>query len=143
VRFSECTHRVVLNTSTAEEVGRLDAFAVDPDEHRVHALIVGKSDGGTVLPWSDVKSFGPDAITVDDSDVIRDPANERDEPTTLVGQRLLTDQGYEIGALDDVEFDEASGALRGLIASERAIDAQALIGVGSYAVIVDHAATTA
>ena len=52
-----------------------------------------------------------------------------------LGGRLLTEQGREVGPLQDIEIDEG-GAVTGLIAPNGTIDAADLLGIGSYAVVV-------
>jgi sporulation protein YlmC with PRC-barrel domain len=138
MRFSECRHRPVLDTSTAEEVGRVDGFAVDAGSRRVHAVRVGKHKGGSVLRWSDVQAFGPDAVTVRSKELVRDASEPLDGAGDLLGRRTLTDRGFEIGTIEDVEFDASTGELQLIHLGDRAIDAQTLLGSGRYAVVVHH-----
>lgn len=134
-RFSEARHRSVLDTSAAVEVGRVEGFVVDAGNHRVQAVLVGKNKVGNVLAWADVQSFGPDAVTVQSGDTIRqrteDPAGE------LVGGRVLTASGHALGIVDDVEFDADSGTLERIhLAGGADVDGADLLAIGSYAVIV-------
>ena len=64
MRFSEAKGRKVVSTATAETVGRVDGFVVDPRSRTVLALKVKKAASGDVLPWRQVESFGTDAVTV-------------------------------------------------------------------------------
>jgi uncharacterized protein YrrD len=139
MRFSECRHRPVLDTSTAENVGRVEGFAVDAAAQRVHAVRVGKHKGGSVLRWGDVQGFGPDAVTVQTAQSVREPGDDPlDRAGDVIGVRILTDQGFELGALEDVDFDPATGQLQQLHVADRAIDAATLLGAGHYAVVVRH-----
>jgi sporulation protein YlmC with PRC-barrel domain len=124
--------------STAEEVGRVDGFAVNAVAHRIHAIRVGKHKGGSVLLWSDVHAIGPDAVTVRSDDAVREPSAPLDEGGDLVSRRMLTDRGFEIGTVEDVEFDPNTGQLQLIHLRDRAIDASALLGSGRYAVVVRH-----
>ncbi len=54
----------------------------------------------------------------------------------LLGGRILTDRGDLVGALDDLEFDESTGAVEALVAGEETIAATRLRSIGSYAVVV-------
>lgn len=136
MRFSECRHRPVLDTGSAAEIGRVDGFVVDAATHRVHALRVGKYKGGSILRWDDVQGFGPDAVTIRSQETVRPPGDALDESGDLIGQRVLSDAGFDLGAIDDVEFDPDSGQLQRLIMGEGGIDASTLLGAGSYAAVV-------
>jgi sporulation protein YlmC with PRC-barrel domain len=51
---------------------------------------------------------------------------------------VLTDQGREIGPLQDIDIDD-DGSITALITAAGPIAADDLIGIGSYAVVVtDH-----
>ncbi|MBA2336983.1 MAG: PRC-barrel domain-containing protein [Acidimicrobiia bacterium] len=136
MRFSECRHRPVLDTGSAAEIGRVDGFVVDAAMHRIHALRIGKYKGGSILRWDDVQGFGPDAVTIRSQETVRQPGDALDESGDLVGQRVLSDAGFDLGAIDDVEFDPDSGDLQRLILGDRNIDAATLLGAGSYAAVV-------
>jgi sporulation protein YlmC with PRC-barrel domain len=137
--FSAALGRKVVSTSTAETVGFVEEFVVDPRTHSVVALGLKKAKGG-VLRWSDLTAFGEDAVTVASAEQV----GSADETITalsgkdhrLVGKRVLSTAGDELGTVADVEFDPASAALTALALAERSIDAVRLVGVGSYAVVV-------
>lgn len=136
MRFSECRHRPVLDTGSAAEIGRVDGFVVDAAMHRIHALRVGKYKGGSILRWDDVQGFGPDAVTIRSQETVGQPGDALDESGDLVGKRVLSDAGFDLGTIDDVEFDPANGDLHRLILGEVDIDASTLLGAGSYAAVV-------
>ena len=56
--------------------------------------------------------------------------------SNLLGKRMLTDAGVELGQVDDVEFDPESGSVDYLISADDRVAGYRLIGCGSYAVIV-------
>lgn len=137
MRFGEAKHRKVLDTSAAAEIGRIDGFLVDAERHRVGAVLVGKHKGGSVLAWDDIQAFGPDAVTVRSADAIRDGGHER--LAEVVGARVLSARGYELGTVEDVEFDPESGTIsRLLLGGGSGLDGSDLMAVGSYAAIVRH-----
>jgi uncharacterized protein YrrD len=140
MRFSECRKRPILDTATAQQVGRVDGFAVDAAGRRVHAVLVGKSRDGSVLPWEQVKGFGPDAVTIESSSVLRRSSGGLDDAGDLTGARVLSERGFELGAVRDVEFDPATGSLLELVLDQRSIPGDDLLGYGSYAVVVRHPA---
>lgn len=140
MRFSEATGHKVVSTATADTVGRVAGFTVDPQSRAVVALELKKTASGRVLRWSDLLAFGADAVTVSGADKITEP----DEPITaltgkahhLVGKRLLSSAGDVLGKVDDVEFDPETGMVTSLLANGAGLDGRRLIGVGSYAVVV-------
>lgn len=142
--FSEATGRTVLSTGTAETVGTVDGFLVDPVTAQVVALRLKKTLGsGDTLHWAEVTSFGTDNVTVTSADAVTQAADTAKDLDTksaqLLGKRLLTDAGTDIGTVDDIEFDPASGAVISLQTRNGPVYGDRLIGCGSYAVIVKDA----
>lgn len=140
--FSQARKRNVVNTSTATRVARVDGFVVLPGPARVALLRLGKVSGaGTLLAWEDLQGFGPDAVTVATGAVIR-PAREaveqraEDNDLEIIGKRVLTERGMELGPVTDVDFDPETGAVTSLITKAETIAGSRLIGLGSYAVVV-------
>lgn len=139
--FSEATGRPVISTENARTVGVIAGFIIGTASKRIIALRLSKTkvDGDT-LRWDDLTAFGPDAVTVPSEAIIGsagEPASELSvEEAEVLGKRLLTDAGVELGMVDDVEFDPASGALQHLITAADRVAGDRLIGCGSYAVIV-------
>jgi sporulation protein YlmC with PRC-barrel domain len=138
--FSQAHGRKVVSTTTADTVGRIDGFIVDPAIRAILALQVKKASTGSVLLWADMTAFGSDAVTVPGAEHITEPAGAVAELSgkghQLLGKRVLTTLGDEIGKVDDVEFDADNGTITGLMLKQGQIDGIRLIGVGSYAVVV-------
>jgi uncharacterized protein YrrD len=140
--FSQARKRDVVNTATATRVARVDGFVVLPGPARVALLRLGKVSGaGTLLAWDDLQGFGPDAVTVATDAVIR-PARDaleqraEDNDLEILGKRVLTERGMELGAVTDVDFDLETGAVITLITKTETIAGERLIGLGGYAVVV-------
>ena len=132
----------MVNTATATRVARVDGFVVLPGPARVALLRLGKVSGaGTLLSWDDVQGFGPDAVTVATDAVIR-PARDgleqraEDNDLEILGKRVLSEQGTELGTVTDVDFDPETGAVTSLITKTDTIAGQRLIGLGGYAAVV-------
>ncbi len=145
MRFSEAGGRNVVSTSTATTVGRVHGFVVDPLARRVVALELKKTDGpGDTLSWEAMTAFGRDAVTVPGAEAITTAAGRVGELTgkvhAMLGKRVLTERGDEVGKLEDVEFDATSGQVTALLTKTEEIDGARLLGVGSYAVVVRAAA---
>jgi uncharacterized protein YrrD len=140
--FSQARKRDVVNTATATRVARVASFVVLPGPARVALLRLSKVSGaGTLLAWDDVQGFGPDAVTVATDAVIR-PARDdmeqraEDNDLEILGKRILTERGMELGTVTDVDFDPETGAVTKLITKTETIAGQRLIGLGGYAAVV-------
>lgn len=139
--FHEASGRKVVSTANAATVGKVKHFIVDPADHRIVALRLTKTpDSGTVLRWSDVHSFGVDAVTINDAALIVDSDAELDaldaKQHTIIGKQVLTTEGRKVGDVADVEFDATDGTIVSLVLADHSIDGATLLGSGSYAVIV-------
>ncbi|MTD14868.1 hypothetical protein GIS00_13055 [Nakamurella sp. YIM 132087] len=139
--FSETTGRKVVSTSTADTVGVVHSLVVDPASRSVVALSLSKTAGpATMLPWSSLTAVGADAVTVPGLSSVVAPDDHlallSDKHHTLLKKRVLTTQGQEIGTVRDVDFDQATGALQSLLLEQLVVPGAALLGVGSYAVVV-------
>lgn len=144
MRFSEAQGRTIVATGSADTVGRVTGFIVDPGASRVVALRVKKAHGeGDTLPWSDVTAMGADVVTVQSAMSVQaaegqllEQGNKRHE---IVGKRVLTERGDELGQVRDVDFDPADGSVRALLTTGEEVAGARLMGVGSYAVVVQAA----
>lgn len=136
----QATGHKIVSTSTAETVGRVDSFVIDPATRSVVALGVKKASSGDTLPWSELTAFGEDAVTVDDGARIGSASPEvaglADKHHTLIGKRVLSTDGDELGSVSDIDIDPASGAVLALLLRDSEIEGERLVGVGSYAVVV-------
>ncbi|MDQ5856111.1 MAG: PRC-barrel domain-containing protein [Actinomycetota bacterium] len=140
--FSQARKRDVVDTATATRIARVDGFVVLPGPARVALLRLGKVSGaGTLLAWGDVQGFGPDAVTVATDAVIR-PARDgleqraEDNDLEILGKRVLTERGMELGTVTDVDFDPDTGSITTLVTKTETIAGERLIGLGGYAAVV-------
>ncbi|HVX42363.1 MAG TPA: PRC-barrel domain-containing protein [Mycobacteriales bacterium] len=143
MRFSEAKNRKVVSTAEAETVGRVRDLVLDARSRTVVALALRKTAGdGDILPWAEMKSFGQDAITVHGPERIVKAEGElavlADKDHRVLGKRVLTDRGDEVGSVSDIEFDPESGTVRALLLGKEEISGERLHAIGSYAVIVQR-----
>lgn len=142
MKFSDAKGHKVVATSTANTVGRVRGFLVDPGSHSVAALRLKKTDSGDVLRWGDLTAFGVDAVTIDDPAAITELDGDlealRGKRRRLLKKRIITTGGDELGAVSDVEFDPHTGKLTALLLKGGELAAHRLIGIGSYAVVVQE-----
>lgn len=141
MRFSEAAKQKVVSTSSATTVGRVDGFVVDPANARVVALKLKKTPGDAdLLRWSELTSFGRDAVTVPGEQVFTTPdgnlARMADKDHDLMGKLVLTRTGVELGTVSDVDFDPADGTVRSVITDRTEIPGSAMTGLGTYALMV-------
>jgi sporulation protein YlmC with PRC-barrel domain len=140
MRFSEALGREVVSSSTAETVGQVAEFVIDPQSHSIVAVTVKKTQHGDTVLWTALSAFGDDAVTVPGAEVILD-ANDAvaalaGKNQRLVGKRVLNTDGEDLGPVTDAEFDPATGQLTALLLANDVVRGERLIGIGSYAAIV-------
>lgn len=142
MRFSDAKGHKVVDKSTATTVGQVRGFLVNPRSRSVAALRLKKTDRGNVLRWSDLTAFGVDAITIGDSAAITELDDEleafRGKRRRLLKKRVLTTGGDELGEVADVEFDPDTGKLTTILLQDGEVAADRLVGIGSYAVVVQE-----
>lgn len=134
--------RQVVSRQSAERLGKVTHLLVDTEGRQVTAVVVGRRKKARVVDWAKLSGFGPDAVVVNDEGAFRDPESDRERAAAagkldLVRRRVLTERGYEVGTIDDVAFDPATGMVDAIFIGDREIPATALVGAGTYAVVVD------
>jgi len=134
------TGRKVISRADASDLGVVGHLLVDAAGRRIAAIVIGRGKKARLIDWPQVSGFGPDAVMVTDDGAVRAPIDDRERAAAaveMVGRRLLTEHGTELGILDDVTFDAATGTLEMLRTGDREIPAGSLLGNGPYAVVVD------
>jgi sporulation protein YlmC with PRC-barrel domain len=140
--FRRAAGRTVLSRASAQELGTVDHLLLDAQRPQITAVIIGKGKKAQLVEWAHLSGFGPDAVMVRDEAALRPPADDRERAAAdgkldLLGKRVLTEKGNELGPVDDVTFDPDTGALATLRLGDREIPAECLLGSGSYAIVVD------
>lgn len=141
--FSTSMDRPVVTADTAETIGSIKAFVMSSDGARVVSLqVVGKRRHAEFLQWSNIRSFGPDAVVsepVTEVDLVGTDADRAylDSKLALVGSRVLTTAGSFAGRVRDVEFDTGTGAVTVVESDEGPIDPTRLRSLGTYALVVE------
>lgn len=140
MRITEARRRPVVATGTATTIGHVDGFLIEAEAGRITGLRIDGEKSSTILPWDRVGSFGPDAITVADADVLRPPADAAEERRSNsdldpIGKPAIEETGNGLGTVSDVDFDPETGALRAVITEVYELPANKLMGLGSYAMV--------
>ncbi|WP_323794147.1 PRC-barrel domain-containing protein [Nocardioides sp.] len=144
MRYSDLKGRKLVDTTSADTVGKVDGFLLDPATRSVVALEFKKTDHGSVVAWSDLTAVGADAVTIAEATVLGDHDERQSDLATKDGavlkKRVLSDAGEDLGSVHDIDLDPETGALVELILGSkkdrRSIAGSRLLGVGSYAVVV-------
>ncbi|MCU1456871.1 MAG: uncharacterized protein JWL73_963 [Actinomycetia bacterium] len=132
----------VMSKASAEKVGQIKHFVVDATTRKItSAQIDGNKKHGVMVSWDDIQAVGDDAVIVESDAVLRDAANETEERAArgelvMLDKRVLDDQGDELGLVQDVVFDPATGEIEAINVGREIVEGDRLLGVGSYAVVV-------
>ena len=145
--FRQAAGRKLIGRTSAQELGTVAHLLVDAHRRHIAAVVVGRGKRARLVDWDALSGFGPDAVMVGDDGALRPPADDRerlaaDGKLELLGRRALTELGNEIGVVDDVTFDTGTGALESLQVGDREVPAGAMLGCGSYAVVLADLAET-
>lgn len=143
-RFSAATGRKVVSRASADELGTVSHLVVDARARRITAVVVGKGRRARLVEWEHLTGFGPDAIMVVDEQALREAVDDRERAALegklgLIGKRALGELGTELGTVDDVVFDPEQGTIDHLVVGDREVRAGAMLGSGSYAVVLAQA----
>ncbi len=141
--FRSATGRKVVSRASAGELGLVSHFIVDVGQRRIAAIVVGRGRKARLVDWAQLSGFGPDAVMVGEEGALRTAVDDRERAAAdgkldMLGKRALTELGNEFGSIADVTFDPATGVVEMLQIGDRLIPADAMLGSGTYAVIVDR-----
>ena len=138
--FRSSAGRKVVSRATAHQLGTVSHLLLSADCRHVAAVILGKGKKASVVDWPQL-TFGADAVMVNDEAALRKPADGREQAAAdgkieLLGRRILSETGNELGTVADVIFDPATGAVELVDAGHRNVPAGSILGAGSYAIVV-------
>jgi len=140
MRWSDAKGRKVVSTSDAATVGKVSDVVVDAASGRVVAVLLKNSGDGDTLLWPDIASFGVDAVTVEGEQAVSvagEPVTTlRHKDRAVLGKRVLTTDGDELGKVKDLDFDAETGRLNALVVGGAEVSATRLLDAGAYAVVV-------
>lgn len=141
--FNAADGRSIVAADNAETIGEVKGFVVDPTATMIESVHVsGRGRRAEVIPWSKIRSFGPDAVLAQHAEDPEHVAKGRDTDAVkgkiiARGSRILDTNGFERGTVEDVMFDSATGRLTGVLSTQGQLSAASLRSLGSYALIVD------
>jgi uncharacterized protein YrrD len=140
VNAVELIGRPVLDLATATTVGRVGDVVVDATgRHTLGVRLAKAKTPGDWLAWERIAAVGPDAVTIEATDRVveasADPVARALRGDHALGRRVLTDQGRQLGELDDVVITD-DGAVEALVVAGVSVPADAVLGIGSFATVV-------
>lgn len=107
-------------TPSGQQLDTVDEVIFDPHTHRVLCFIVergGWAGGARILPWSDDHSITAHALIASPQTHIV-PAHETpriqeilENIRVVVGKKIMSPDGRQLGVLHDVAFDQRTGAV--------------------------------
>ena len=162
IKGKEMIGRSIIALSSGTQIDKVHDLVFDHDANQVLALLV--DEGGwfraaKVVPFESVRTIGEDAVMIDDEHSVvsaRDDSRIADLLDTkigLIGTKLLTTDGRDLGKIGDVYFDETSGKVVGyeatgglfsdLSSGRTFVPAPESISIGENAAIVPVSVATA
>lgn len=121
-RAKELIGLPVLTFDTGRKIREVKDILIDPEENLVLALLVdegGWASEAKVLPFDQIHSIGPDAVIVEtERAIIPVSASRRihaalGKDRIIIGTRVFTEDGRDLGTVDDVFLDEKTGRVSG------------------------------
>lgn len=130
MNFDELKGRQVVSLADAQKLGYVETALIDVHSQTVVGLRVRTGGVFThhhAMLLSDIRSFGEDALTVEDARHLADegkmPQLKTSVPLgTILGSRIMNEQGTELGTIDDVDFNPETGQIENYILSGNFLD---------------------
>ncbi|MGW7088407.1 PRC-barrel domain-containing protein [Streptomyces sp. NPDC054871] len=139
--LSQVLGHPVVSAEDARPAGEVAGLGIDPRTRRITELYLRHAkSGGDSVPWSQVRGMGPDAVIIDTG---ADAATEAGRGGShsrahkrLLGMRVLTEYGEDVGTLAEVTFDPDTGSVGDLYVGREQVPGSRLVGLGSYALVL-------
>ncbi len=153
IRHSELLHRLVLDRTTTDELGKVDVVWMHPDDHRVLGFIcksglLGKKRYAFNL--SQIHNLGSEGIVVSSQPVETD-TEQVSFLETFIGKELWNDAGDQLGKITDFIFNGITGEIsdylfksqgwRGFASGLYRLPAEQIVSFGKKRVLVAERAT--
>lgn len=114
MRAGEITGRPVVTVETGEDIAEVRDVVFSHDNGFLVGFTLNKRGWLSgplkqVLPWSEVQGLGPDAVMVANREALQQPGEHADfgrgDGDDVVGGRVITDSGNELGEVTDLVLD--------------------------------------
>lgn len=116
-KHSELLNRLVIDRTTAEQVGRIEKLWLDPNSHRILGFVCKSGFlGGNkkAFTWEQIANIGKDSVMVNANPDAQEPT-QPEQAANIVGYQLMTEAGNKVGKIVDyilaIKTGEAIGYL--------------------------------
>lgn len=140
----------IISISDGTQVGVVKDFVLNPQEKTLDFLIIDQPTdyfGAKVLPYADILGLGEFAITIPNSEVIQDVAQNMDvqnllrQNTRVLGTKVLTKKGQLVGEVKEILIDEETGRIAACLFESDArmheVEADKIITLGKELLIIE------
>jgi uncharacterized protein YrrD len=156
LRVGEIQNEQVVSVSGAEKLGTVEDVYIDPNRQTALGLRVkrgGMLSKAEAVLLSDVHSIGLDAVTVPDGSRLNAESKFPQFANsllagTIIGSRMLTEHGHQVGTISDLDIDFETGAITAYVLSGSLLDrwrkenhtvpASAIKSIGEKLVVVSN-----
>ena len=118
----------VVTLDKGEKLENVNEIVYDPQDHYVKALIIdngGWFSDAKVILYPDIKSLGKDAIIVESDRVVKKASDVQQriarivkDDNFLTKNKIVTEDGTELGQVSDILFEPSTGKVRELEVSQ-------------------------
>ncbi|MFG2651843.1 PRC-barrel domain-containing protein [Streptomyces sp. NPDC048436] len=135
--LSQILGHPVISAEDARPAGAVAGLGIDPATCRVTELYLRDAkQSGDSVPWAQVRGVGPDAVIIDTAAAGDHGPSHSRARKKLLGKRILTEYGEDIGTLTDLTFDPETGGIGDLHIGHEQVPGSLLLGLGSYALVI-------
>lgn len=107
----------VIGLPSGKEIGVVEDLVWSHQELKItHLIVAGKGvfNRRRHIAFGEVKSIGDDAVTVEEGVFKESPSSmEGKKVSQIAGDLVLTQEGQNLGTMEDLLFDSAAGKLLG------------------------------
>ncbi|MDQ3098766.1 MAG: PRC-barrel domain-containing protein [bacterium] len=156
VKANSLKGRNIIAKQVGKEVSKVEDILYNSTENIVDALLISSgglfSSTAQVLKLHDVTAFGDDAVMIESISVIRevsgDSIKQFKAKDILVGKKIVTEEGSQLGTITDFFFNSDSGKVEKFEISEgmiqdlkggrKEIDASGISTIGEDTILVNQ-----
>lgn len=125
MKASEILGRAAVTREGGQKAGKVKDLVIDPTGRQVLGFVLaeGVFKKTMVAPWAGLQTIGPDNVIFSaESAVVKTGAAPEIKSVLegkfkVKGRKLQTTAGKDLGEIDDLQFDERTGAVLGYLVS--------------------------
>ena len=113
---------LVITKDSGKKVGKVEDLVLDRQGSRILGILVDEAGWfkeARVVPWPSLRVIGLDAVIIDDeasakkASEVPEMSEVLEKGNVLIGVRLETTEGRELGKIEDFYFDPKTGVVKG------------------------------